>query len=93
MGNLIVSDSEYNALNQHYQNFGALAEQQLDTYFSIMQKVCASAIPSGAVYQNLVSFVSEGQKLRGQISDITKTAAADCQNYITKIDEKDQYLY
>lgn len=92
-GNLKVNDAEYEQFAEAIKKAGETAEEQLKTYFEILQKVLDSAITSGVVYENLNLFHQQAQILTGTVGNITNIVGADCSTYIADINAADEYLY
>lgn len=93
MGNLKVADEEYTDIGTKIEDFGTVAEKQIETYFLILKDICSSSIADGYVHDNLVSFYNNSITLQGQISELTQLCKNTCTNYVDRIDQEDQYLY
>lgn len=93
MTDIIVKDKEFWDLLNAYENVGEVVEQELEEYLSCLDKVVNDAVQEGAYHKNLVAFRDEASKLKEQFKEITNELKVNCYDYVTGIDDKDEYLY
>ena len=94
MGNLIVSDEDYNAFEESLNAFADAAESRLIRYISIMKNVQSTAIHDGHISVRLDDFIKSTESLLKETIRTQSITVGLCINrYLLDIDEKDQYLY
>lgn len=93
MPNMKVADAEYNSLSEAIRSIGTTAEENVSEYFSILDTILSNAVQEGEVHTALRSFATQAASIKGIIGDLCNEIAGDCTNYVSEVDEKDQYLY
>lgn len=93
MPNMMVADAEYQELAEVVTKIGSTAEECIEEYFSILNTVLENAVPEGKVHQSISSFYSQASQIKSIVSTICDETSGDCTNFVSEIDEKDQYLY
>jgi hypothetical protein len=93
MQDTIIIDDEYIRFSEAVRAFGVEAENMLDLYIKIMERVIGNAISSGQVFVNLQGFITQAKVLDGMVQEVTAKFSLGCMDYIAQIDEADEYLY
>ena len=93
MGNLKIHDDEHNNFAATIKNVGEIAEQQIETYFTILGDILENAVTAGVIYENLTLFHSQAQVVKNIVGEICNTVNTNDAEYLIEIDKKDEYLY
>ena len=71
--------------------------KSMQTYFMIqgeqLDKLISDYVVSGEVSKALSVYISYAQKLSEQFSDISSVAKIQINNFLTSVDNADQYLF
>lgn len=95
MGNneLKIDDEYCRAMGRYFSDQGVQIDHHIALYIEVLEKVQRSAITSGSTYEALSAYLEQAKKLRGQIEPISVLAKKYAENFVTEIDEADQYLF
>ena len=93
MSDMIVADSEYTELATVASQLGSAIESDLEKYLSVMKVVTSGPLSSGDVYENVVAFTADAQKLKGQAEAIAALLGQDGTDFLQDIIAADKTLY
>lgn len=68
-------------------------EDGMESYLQIMNKIKDEALMKGETAEALVAFNEYAEFLRGKIAALGETSKRVCDNFLTEVDEKDQFLF
>lgn len=90
---LVVDDDYVKDAATYIQGQGERFEAFLEEYISILEDAVANGIKAGGTSQAFQAYVDTAKKLQKEVGAITEAASATCNQYITDIDEADEFLY
>lgn len=90
---LIVDDDYCRAMGEYFIKQGEHMDTVIAEYVSILQEIKNSAITSGDVSDALRTYISYAQKLNKQVGSISTIAKSHIENFLTRVDDADQYLF
>ncbi len=90
---LIVKDEEFESVGKELSSFGDNLEDTIEKYRSIIEHISASALVSGEVHEALLLYSDYIMKLRIISRRIGEKFTRLVSNYITEIENADDYLY
>ncbi|MCL2137740.1 MAG: hypothetical protein FWH40_09560 [Coriobacteriia bacterium] len=94
MGDLIVTDEEYEAYIEAIKAFGNAVEDRIIEYLRIMRAVRTTAILHGRVGLRLDEYINATESLLRESTRIQSIATSLClTDYVSGIDEADEFVY
>ena len=91
---LQIDDDYCKAMSKYYMREGMVIEIYILKYIKILQRIREKAIMKGEVADALDTYISHAEKLKGSIYNISKqNARAQVTQFLSAIDEADQYLF
>lgn len=93
--NLIIDDDYFSSVKNYCSKAGnGTIGQMLDSYISSLKKVKEIGILSGNEAEVIDTFIEYSEKISSSKFDgIPNKFSSLCSNYITQIDEEDDYLF
>jgi len=93
MGNLIVSDNDYQSLSGRYKSLGEMMDEAFGEYIKVLTEICQSAITEGQVHQNLALFLETARLLQGRFGEITQAVSVALDEFLVDLDIADDIIY
>lgn len=93
MAELKVSDDEYQALVEAYQQYELYVENIIALYCRKLNDAASYGLKSGAAHDALLQFHAYAVILEGQVKQITDDAIRQCNDYVGDIDAMDKDVY
>jgi uncharacterized protein YqgV (UPF0045/DUF77 family) len=90
---LQIDDDYCEKMKQYYVAQGTKIESYLSEYISILESISKTAIKKGDVHVSLKNYISYAKKLKGQVTNVSKTAQTQVTNFLKQVDDADQYLF
>ena len=90
---LIIDDDYCNELGNLIKARGAHVEYTLTEYIKIMEDIKNSGIISGDVADALQLYIEYTSRLKNNVGKIADSISEETTEFLTKIDEADQYLF
>lgn len=90
---LIIDDDYCRAMGDYFTKQGEHMDKVIAEYVSILQDIKKNAITSGDVSDALGTYISYAQKLNKQVGNISTVAKSHIENFLTRVDDADQYLF
>lgn len=93
--NLIIDDSYFSSVKNYCSKVGnGTIGPMLDNYISLLEEVKKTGILSGAEADVIDTFIEYSKKIDSTNFDvIPNNFSSLCSNYISQIDEEDDYLF
>lgn len=90
----VISDEYVDSLATTLKEESENIEATLNHYINLLQGIKDSGFMQGNTSEALEAFIEQASLLKGALSQtVAPTIDVECQNYIRKIDEADEYLY
>ena len=93
MADIVICDEFVNKTGTWIAEETKKMETALDIYLNIMQDISATGIIEGDTAEALKLFISTAEILKGKFSNMGQCTEQACKNFISKVDDADQYLY
>ena len=90
---LIIDDDYCKSMQTYFMTQGEQLDKLISDYVVILKGINSNAIVSGEVSKALGVYISYAQKLSEQFSDISSVAKIQINNFLTSVDNADQYLF
>lgn len=90
---LIIDDDYCRAMGDFFVKQGAELDQMISDYISILQDLKNKGIVSGDVSKALNSYINYVKKLNKQIGVVSTSNKTQINNFLTKVDQEDKYLF
>lgn len=90
---LIIDDDFIKAVSKYYEKQGKHLDVLTSKYVRILKQVRRNGITGGEVAEALSEYIEYAEKLNGQFGDAAEILQTHIGNFLTKIDEADQYLF
>lgn len=90
---LIIDDDYCKAMGSYFVKQGEQMDKLIVDYIAILQELKSKGIVSGDVSKALSTYITYVQKLNKQIGSISKTAKQQTDNFLTRVDAADKYLF
>lgn len=90
---LIVDDEYCSKMANYFQKQGEKMDKTISDYISVLISVRDNAICSGETHDALCTYIEYAQKLKGQIKMISKSAKTISEEFVSNVDEEDQFLF
>lgn len=90
---LIIDDDYCRAMGYYFMKQGAELDQLIGDYISILQDVKNKGITSGEVSNALSSYINYVKKLHKKVGNISASAKSQIDNFLTRVDAEDKYLF
>ena len=88
---LIIDDDYCKSMQTYFMIQGEQLDKLISDYVVILKGI--NSIVSGEVSKALSVYISYAQKLSEQFSDISSVAKIQINNFLTSVDNADQYLF
>lgn len=93
MEKLIIDDAMVQQRVRMYKTYGELLQADIDEYLRTLNIIRCEGIISGATASQIDCFIGYAEKLYEVIHEMGSQLSQKCDDFITEVDEKDQYLY
>ena len=91
---LIIADAEYSGAAEKYYTFATQMDGYVKEYVTILDQIVSQKCLQGTVAEKLSQFSAlVSQMLSGQLAAIMKTQKRQMNDYISSVDDADEYLY
>lgn len=90
---LIIDDEYCKAMGAYFAKQGEQIDKLSADYVAILQEVKNKAIVSGDVSKALGTYITYARKLNKQVGNISTVAKKQVDNFLSKVDAADQYLF
>lgn len=90
---LIVDDDYCKDMGAYFWSQGEQLDKCITNYLNIMKKVQSSALVSGETSKALAAYISKASQLKGQIKTLSSTAKSSVENFVTRVDAEDKFLF
>ena len=90
---LIVDDEYCKKMGAYFWTQGEQLDKCFNNYLNIIQQVQSSAVVSGETSNALAAYVSKAFLIKGQISIISQSAKELAEDFVTRVDAEDKYLF
>lgn len=90
---LIVDDEYVQSMGQYFRNQGDFLEECLSSYLRLLEVAKSAGIKEGASADALESFTGLARRLEGEIKKLSDIAGSYADNFLSRVDEEDKYLY
>ncbi len=92
--NLIIDDDYVLDVGKYAAPRRAKAlEEILTAYITILEEICAEAIPSGEIADSTAAFAACASLLKGKLTEISDSIKTASGGFITAVNEADSYLF
>ena len=92
--NQCIIDDEYcKKMGTYFKTQGETLDKMVSDYVSVLKTTRRKGIKKGEVADALDSFIDYAERLKEQIGIISDNAQAQVTNFLTRVDEADQYLF
>ncbi len=90
---LIIDDEYCKAMGAYFAKQGEQIDKLSADYVAILQEVKNKAIVSGDVSKALGTYITYAKKLNKQVGSISNVAKKQVDNFLSKVDAADKYLF
>lgn len=90
---LIIDDEFCNQMGCFFQKKGKEIDRYISQYIDILEKVKSNALLEGDTSKALRAYISYVKKLNKQIGQVSNSANTYVSNFLTRVDQTDQYLF
>ena len=90
---LIIDDEYCKIMGTYFAKQGEQIDKLSADYVAILQEVKNKAIVSGDVSKALGAYITYARKLNKQVGSISTVAKKQVDNFLSKVDAADQYLF
>ena len=90
---LIIDDDYCKAMGEYCQTQGKELDKIIKDYIKILQEVKDKGITSGEVSNALNVYISYVRRLDGIIEGLSSPIKGEVTRFLSKVDEKDKYLF
>ena len=90
---LIIDDDFCRAMADYFVKQGEHLDQVISEYNSILETIRENGIKEGDVARALSAYISYSKKLSKQFGNISSIAKTHVNNFLTRVDSADQYLF
>lgn len=90
---LIIDDEYCKAMGAYFAKQGEQIDKLSADYVAILLEVKNKAIVSGDVSKALSAYITYARKLNKQVGSISTVAKKQVDNFLSKVDAADQYLF
>lgn len=90
---VIVYDEDFTGFGDKIEEFGQKLEDIFDRYIACMEKMGTQGFCNGDTSDNIRYFVSSISVLKDDVRDFTQYVKENCNNFISDLDEADNFLY
>lgn len=91
--NLIIDDDYCINASKYIYDEGAKLDFYIVEYLIILKRICDNALVNGETAKALRDYVEYANKLKGSIRDLSIVIRININEFISKIDDADQYLF
>lgn len=92
--NQCIIDDEYcKSMGSYFKKQGEALDKMISDYIDVLETVKNTAIKDGDVAKALDSFIEYAKQMKGKIGVISNSAQVQVTNFLSKVDEADQYLF
>lgn len=90
---LIIDDDYCKKMGEYFETQGAHLDQTISKYVGILQEIKRDGVKSGDTAKALDAYITYVKKLEKQIGKISGIAKSHANNFVTRVDAADQYLF
>lgn len=90
---LKIDDSYIEDMGSFLETRGTELQEGIESYLLILGKIREEAIKQGATAKALDTFITYASNLKSIVGELGATTKKTCDNFLTEVDEKDQYLF
>lgn len=90
---LIIYDDYIYEAGSHAKKCASNLENVLTNYISTLQDIRDNSIMSGDIADTLSAYISCASKLKGKLKDIGVYTNSNCENFVSEVDEADNFLF
>ena len=90
---LKIEDQYVEDMGSFFDKYADNLEEGMESYLQIMNTIKEEALMEGDTAAALAAFIEHGEFLKGKIEALGETAKNVCANFLTEVDEKDQFLF
>ena len=90
---LIIYDAEIQNLADFCDKTGGELEVFFYRYIRILESISENALKSGDARARLDSYISYASKMLGDLAQNSREVQSNMKNYLTQIDNADQFLF
>lgn len=90
---LIIYDEYITDMAEHFGRQGETLEKMFGEYVEALKEIKASGIQEGETADILDCFIAHAALLRTKLESIGQLAQETTNEFLTVVDEKDQYLF
>lgn len=90
---LIIDDDFCKEMGTYFTNQGEHMDKMVADYVEVLQNIRDKAITGGDVAKALSVYIEYAKKLNKQIGNISTIAKTHVDNFLSRVDSADQYLF
>ena len=90
---LIIDDDYCREMGEYFISQGEDLEQIIAEYIVILDDLKEAGLRSGEVAEALEAYILYVKKIKGNVNSISKALQRQINNFLSQVDEADQYLF
>lgn len=90
---LMIDDEYCNSMKTYFVEQGEFIDKRVAEYISILQNIRNNAITSGDVAKALSEYITYASELSKQVGNLSSIAKGHVDNFLSRVDSADQYLF
>lgn len=92
-GNLGIADDEFSKAKSCLELYGDSLLTKIRMYSAYIDQICSKAIDDPQINAQLIQLRNDVLSLQDPLADIIENISDSCIQYISEIDQADQFLY
>ena len=91
--NLVIDDDYCTSMADYFYQQGKMLDDIVSEYIEAIENVRNNAIKEGSAAKALDTYLTYVKKLSNQISEISIIAEQPVEDFLTQVDDADEYLF